>query len=342
MAKTSRSNTAREVLVSLPAVHALHLAELLERWGVTHDELFAELDSSEEALADPELRLPIATIEALIERAHRLSGEPGLGVYLGMQMRISAHGLLGFAAMTSATVRDAIEIAARFAPLRTTAIGIRLEVDGDTASVVLDEHAPLGAARETIIVALLVGIWQIGRAVTGRELSGSAELAFPEPSYFARFSRVTPGTIRFSQPTNRLVFDASMLDLPLTMADPAALRLAKEQCEEELDALGYAGRVTARVRSLIPKREGGVRTLDEVVSEMHMSSRTLKRRLAEEGSTFSELLEGYRRDRAMLLLRSRERSVEDVADELGYADPANFTRAFRRWTGLTPRAFRNR
>ncbi|WP_394829572.1 AraC family transcriptional regulator [Pendulispora albinea] len=324
---------------TIPAIHALHLAELVKGWNVTHEELFSGLDLDDEFLSEPEARLSIPTLEKLVARARALTGKPALGFYLGFQMRISAHGFLGFAAMTSATTRDAIQLAAQFAPTRTSALAFRLCVDGDVASVVIDEQADFGTARDVVIPAILIGLWQIANALTGRELRGSADLAFPEPDYFAKYAHLFPA-VRFGQPVNQLVFDATILDLPLTMADPAARRLAVEQCERALDALGGDGRLIGRVRSLIPRKDGGFRSLDEVASELRLSPRTLKRKLAAQAMAYSTLLEEQQRDKALLLLRALDLSLENVAERLGYSDPANFTRAFRRWTGLTPSAYR--
>ena len=331
---------------SIPAVHALHLVELVRRWDVSPEELLAPLGLRAEALADPGARLPVRVIEALVEQARRLTGEPGLGFFLGLQMRVSSHGYLGFAAMTSATVRDALEIAVRFAPTRTGAIALRLAVDGARAALVMEESADFGTARDVVVLSLLVGVWQIGRALTGRELAGSADVRWPEPPYFARFRHVLPGVVRFGQPVHQLVFDAAVLELPLNMADPAAERLAREQCERELEALGAGAGIAAAVRRALADPggaggaggAGGFRGLEQVARALAMSPRTLKRKLAEAGASFSGLLDEQRRDRALLLLRDGALTLDAIAERLGYSDVANFTRAFRRWTGTTPGA----
>lgn len=323
---------------SLPAAHALHLAELIERWGVSQDRFFGELGLSVHALAQPGARMSIPTCVQIIERARQLTGERALGIHLGMQMRASAHGYLGFAAMSAATVREALELAMRFSPTRTTAIALGLQMDGDQAALVIDERADFGPARDFVIAALVVGIWQIGNALTGRALTGTAEFAFPALDYFAPFQRF--GRMRFSQPANRLVFEAAGLDLPLVMSDRVASRLAQEQCERELEALRPEVQLASRVRALLADGDRGFRSLEEVAARLGVSPRTLKRRLALQGVAFSTLLEEEQRDRALMLLRSPELSLDEIADRLGYSDVANFTRAFRRWTGSTPAAYR--
>jgi AraC-like DNA-binding protein len=321
-------------------IYALQLAELLGRWGIPSSELFAGLGLSEAALAEPGAKLSLSLQEKVTERARQLSGEPGIAFALGLQMRIGAHGEVGIAAMTASTIREALEVATRFAPTRTTAIELRLREEGDVAALVIEERAPLGTMRDVVILALTVGIWQISNALTGRQVRGDADFAFEEPEYFQRFVGFAPGTIRFGRPANQLLFDAKFLDVPIVMADRATQRVAREQCERALEALGRDGSLTTRVRELAAHEGGGFNTLEDIAKQLAMSERTLKRKLGALGTSFTELIDDQRRDEAMLLLRSRDLSIEDIADRLGYSDAANFTRAFRRWTGKSPRAFR--
>ena len=324
----------------IPAVHALHLAGVASRFGVEDGLLFEGTNLDASALAEPNARLPIATMQKLVDRARELTGEPGLGFYLGLQMRVSAHGYLGFAAMTSATARHALQVAIRFAPTRTNALALRLHEAGDMAALVIEEKAEFGSARDVLMLALMVGIQQIGSALTGKALNGTADVAFPRPEYVGRFEHLVSGRMRFGQPQNQLVFERSVLDLRFDMADPVAARLARDQCERELEALGSVELPEARVKALLVGADGEFRTVDDVAAELHVSARTLKRRLAEQGTDFSTLLDAERRDRALLLLRAPDLSLDEVAARVGYSDVANFTRAFKRWTGSTPAAFR--
>lgn len=320
---------------SIPAVHALYLAEVAERFGVGRDALLGELDVD---VADPNARLSIPDLIALVERARDLTREPGLGFHVGLQMRIASHGYLGLAAMTAPTLREAIRIAIKFAPTRTSAISLGLDVAGNEARFVIREHAELGSARDTFVFALLTGIWRIGNALTGLSLEehGSAEVTFAEPAYYARFAGLAP-RVYFDRETTCLRFDASLLDRPLVTGDPAASRLTLERCERELAEL--APRTSSRVEALLPAQGGGFRSLDEVARACGMSARTLKRRLAGEGTSFRAILDAARRASAEELLRS-PRSLEEIASALGYADVAAFSRAFRRWTGRAPGAWR--
>lgn len=320
----------------------LDIVELCGRMGVSAEALLAGTGLSRESLRDPAARVPVPVCAVIAERAHALTREPALALYVGMQMRLSSHGFLGFAAMTAATVRDSLALAVQFAATRTTALGLAFYVEGDTASLVIEERVPLGTLREFAVLSLMVGLWQIGNELTGRTLVGAAEVAFPEPPWIARLPVDTPGgIIRFDQPAHRLVFPASQLDVPLRTADPIALQLARAQCERELAALVDAG-FPGRVRAALGRPGPGFPALGEVARQLGVSTRTLKRKLSGHGTSFSAILDDVRRHRALLLLDNRELSVGEVATRLGYTEVPNFTRAFKRWTGKTPAAYRGR
>lgn len=329
----------------LPAVHALHLADLVaQRWHVAHDELFRGSGLVASELSAPGARITLPTATSLAERARLLTSEPAIGVYLGLQMRASAHGFLGFAAMTSATLGEALELAVRFAPTRTNALHLSHSQSAGEAVLVIEERADFGAARDTVLFALTLGLWQIASALTGKELEGQIELAFSEPAYGAAFPDLSKH-LRYGQRHNRLLFDAALLDARLEMADAVATRLAREQCEQALESM--ADRPEARWledvrRVLRGQAKEPLPTLEQAATRLHVSTRTLKRRLASSGTSYSSLLGEERFARATTLLRSTDLSIDEISERSGYSDVANFTRAFRRWAGTTPTAYRRR
>jgi AraC-like DNA-binding protein len=327
---------------SLPGTYVLYSIELVKRWGITADQLLDGLGLDVASLGDLRTRVPLPTILTILGRARAMTREPAYGYYLGLQMRVSAHGLLGMAVLSASTMRDSIDLATRFlAPVITTAFSLHLEVAGSEASLVLEEHADFGAERECILLAVLIAIWQVGRANTGRDLNGHADLALPEPAYYPQLLLVGTGRLRFNQPRHRLVFEAAALDAKLMMADSVALRLALEQCERILASRGPHARLAQRVRSLVIHGRGRPAPLERIALALHLSPRTLKRQLAAEGTSFSVIVEEERREQACLLLRSAGASVKDVAAQLGYANAENFTRAFHRWTGSSPSEYQS-
>lgn len=323
----------------MPAGLLFQLVELVRRWDIAPEVLLGSLGLDARDLAETQARIPFASYLAVIERARALTGEPGLGFCWGLQMRVSAFGYLGFATLSAGTLREAIELVIQFSPLISTAMSLRLEVEGGVASLTLEEHADFGSAQDVVVTARLTGLWCIAELITGRRLEASAEVGFPEPDYYARFAHLIP-EIRFGRGRTRALMNAEVLDTPLVMADPAALRLARKQCQAQLETISAGGRLVRTVRHLLWKREGGLRSPREVAKAVHMSPRTLRRKLALHGSSLSLLLGEMRRNRAVSLLRSSELSIEEMSGLLGYGSVQNFTRAFRQWTGATPAAYR--
>jgi AraC-like DNA-binding protein len=321
---------------SFRVAHALHLIEVVKHWHVSGHELLEGTGLSLEALDEPRAQLPVPTLMALLERARRLTGEPAIGMHNGLHTRATLYGHLGFAVLSASTIREAIDVSLRYGPIVTTALSVRLRMERREASLIVDEHADFGSARDIVLMASIIALWQVSRSLTARDLTTStAEFALPEPVYSARLA-VSGLRMRFDRPVHRLVFDARSLDLPYTMPDPVALKLAREHCQHELDSLGLNAGLPARVRGLISKPGGGFRGLEEVAAALKRSARTLKRQLAAQGVTFSELRERELSERAMVLLGSSDLSLAEIAIRLGYSNVTNFERAFHRWTDTTP------
>ena len=325
---------------TLPATYVQHLATLVQRWGVQSATLFAGTGLTPEDAADPAHLVPVATVAAVVERARALTGEPGLGLYLGLQTYISAHGYLGFAAMSALTLRQALAIAAEFVPTRTGAFTFRLRIAGTTAAFEVIEHADFGSARDMVLMALLVGFWQISKlllAVDGRD--SAIELAMPRPDYYDRFDGVGP-VVRFERASNAIVFDVRRLDAPLATADSGSFALAREECARAMRSLESRTRVADRVRRLVVDRDGRPASLEQIASSLDVSPRTLRRRLVEEGTSFVDVRDRELGERAKVLLQSSDVSIDEAARRLGYEHVGNFARAFRRWTGKTPTEYR--
>jgi AraC-like DNA-binding protein len=326
---------------TLPAVHALDLADLLDRLGCPSDPVLDTCGLTRAQLSPADARLTLPQFQRLNEEAIAVSKQPWIGLLLGMRMRVPAHGFLGFAAMTAPNVRGALELSARYAPIRTNMVALRLELGSATSALIVEERCELGSARETLLFALMAGIWRIGEALTGQKLNGRADFAFPAP-YYAAFAQHTPlrdSELVFDQPHNALRFPSAYLELPFSMAHASAFELASEQCELALGALDRAG-LERQVRDALLRAGGGVCTVEEVALKLGTSMRTLQRKLKAEGVSFSDIADDTQHRQACALLRDDKLSIEQVAEQVGYSDVSNFTRAFRRWTGTTPASFR--
>ena len=323
---------------AVPVAYGLHIAEVAASFGVG-PELLDAAGISPDALADPDGRLTAMEAGTLLQLGVELTGEPGFGYEVGLRSSLTSHGVMAFGLLTSATLRQAIELGVEYGHVRLPMLRLHLVEDGDQAGVDVQETFPLGSVRQCLFDLFLVGLARMTPALTGRPVD-SVELWFesPEPEHFARYrDRLPP--VRFGMGVNQLRFDAEYLDLPFDTANELASRVAQQQLAGELTRIGLAGEdLVGRVRALLPT--GGSFALADVAGAMHISPRTLRRRLSDHGVTFHALVSELRRAEAIRLLRHSVLTVEQIGTQLGYADPGNFCRAFKRWTGTTPGAFR--
>lgn len=330
---------------ALPGTYVSLLADVVQRWNITPEQLLEGSGVLPAQLFEPFWYLDFNIFNDLLNRAVQLTAEPALGVYLGLQMTVSCHGTVGLAAMVAQNLGEALAVMEQFIGLRCPAIKPCLEIEGEIAHLYLNEPMPDFKMGMVGMTFLMVGFSQMSNALTGQQLSGWIELSFVQPGYFEQIKGILPNNILFEQPYNRLVFPRQYLELPLMMADPLAARLAREQCKRDLNRLaekrGEKNQLSSLVKELLFDEVQGFFKMKEVAEKLHLSERTLQRQLAQENTTFQALTDAVREREAKKLLKQREHSMADVAEKLGYSDVTHFSRAFKRWTGQTPKQFRD-
>ena len=166
-------------------------------------------------------------------------------------------------------------------------------------------------------------------------------MQFVRPAYFDRFEHLLPGTLNYGQPHTRMIFPAAYLDLPLIMADPPTARIAREECKRQLHKMLGSTRISDLVRDLIYDEALGFSPMADVAAKLYMSERTLQRQLESEGQNFRAMVDALRQQKAFILLKRRDLTLEFIAEKLSYTDVNSFTRAFKRWTGTSPGKCRN-
>jgi len=326
----------------IPGVYGLLLLDVISRWGYNDESLFKPFGLTSEQLADPEFRIPTAIANDMVKHALKLTGEPTLGYHLGTQMRISIHGFIGYAIMTANNITEALVLANRFIQLRLPFLQLFFSTFGVKATVQLQTDIQMEPLRTEISIALMIGLISMAKAITGiSDATGEIDFDFKKPEGFERFMVKFPThQFRFEQPHLLLSFDKNYLMNKLVHADPIASQIAINQCETELSALGERHRIAMRVRDILTNSEQHYLSIEAVADRLHMSDRTLKRQLAAEGTSFSTLVDEVRYRHATSLLSRTDFTLEQIADELGYSDVANFSRAFKRWSGRSPSNWR--
>lgn len=167
--------------------------------------------------------------------------------------------------------------------------------------------------------------------------------AFPPPTaHPERYTEIFGVTPTFDAGENAVGIDPAILDLPLPQSNEHTTTVAREQCRQLLARRQARTGLAGQVREQLMARPGAPPSLDQVAAALHMSDRTLRRRLAEEGVSFRGLLDEIREQIAEELLVTGGLSVAEVAERLGYVEVSSLSQAFRRWKGVGPRAYRAR
>jgi AraC-like DNA-binding protein len=331
---------------TVPGTYVLLLIDVAERWNIQAGKLLSGEGLSLEDCLHDGFRLPRDSFARLIERAIELTGERGIGFLLGLQMRVSSHGVIGQAAMVARTLGEALEIARAYFDMPSSDLQLTIEREagprGDMVRLSLGERDGRYQLSEVGAQFLLTGFVAMAEALTGRKLRGEGVIRFPRPPYMDRYDHLIAGKLHFGGAFNGFIFDAAILDYPLVMSDPVAARIAREQCKEELRRLGGVRSLARQVRDLAFDEELGFASMEEVAEKLNITPRTLQRRLQAEGVVFRQLVENIRRHHAERLLLLNQKSIGEVSDLLGYSDVTNFSRAFRRWAGCSPRDYLKR
>jgi AraC-like DNA-binding protein len=328
---------------AIPLAYVQLILEYAEHSGVAREKLVQGLGLSRNLLNSADARVSRHDAGAILLRAIKLTGNPGIGFEIGLSSSITTHGLVGYGLMASPTLRAGIEFGYRFLPTRLSYLRLDFYEDGDQAVVSVLDAADLGLARNHSFEFFLVGVYRLLlQASFGLMRESDVELwcDAPQPKYYAHYRERLP-RMRFGKASHQVRFPAEILDRTLPMANAIAVSQVTAQLERELALLGETEDFLARIRAALTYRNGRYPGLEEVAQKLNLSPRTIRRKMADHGVSFRKILDDVLRREAITLLSDSTLSIEQVADRLGYSDPANFTRAFHRWTLSTPSAYRD-
>ncbi len=341
---SARLSKEREALL-LPIHYVRHLADQVRGLGADTRVWLARCGLEATSLDEPGFVLAYSTFERLVREAVVVTNEPALGLFVGERLLASSHGILGYAATSSGTIRQALEVLERFTGLRTSLIAVSHVLVGRHVRVQFRPTRPLGELERPLLEAVVLSIKNVLDSISSGACAIS-EVAFTfEPPGYALLARALfRCDVRYGRTWSGFAVPAGVIDVPLKTADPEAFRQAALICQRELDKLTSDESLAARVRRLLLESQNGFPSLEVAARQLHLTQRTLHRRLVEEGTSFRQLLEDVRHSLAMEHVKSGRFTLEQIAYTLGYSDPANFRRAFKRWEGVAPshRALRRR
>ncbi|MFO1089587.1 MAG: AraC family transcriptional regulator ligand-binding domain-containing protein [Hyphomicrobiales bacterium] len=326
----------------IPLVRASAFAPFVN-YLLDHDPNLAKAEApvklSPAIVEDPDALVPFEPAITMIAHYAEKLDQPDLGLRVGHALRVDSLGTYGMLLARTGTLADGLQTACTAFPAMNS--GAHLTVEPDGAFVWL-RHAVVGKDRPGSAQALqftLVLLVDFVRMAAGREWMPSkallpllAQRQLPADSPYRAVTRVSPAN------EAAIAIDAALLHLP--MNTPANLPDLGPRWDQFLANAPSKNFLRSLEQCLVPLMKSGQVSLEHVAAVSNFSVRTLQRRLDEEGVSFSEILDRTRTAEACRLLETTDLKVIEIAYELGYAEPASFTRAFTRWTGSSPARYR--
>ena len=310
----------------------------LDKKGIEAEPLLSKAELSRAQLIEDPGGVSAASQHRFLEAAAVETNDPLLGLHVAAAMDLREIGLLFYLAASSETVAEALEYLARYAATATAEI--RMEISRQKDETLLTFRRVLGfdepVRQQSELLAL--GFLRVLRKLTNRDFTPSRmSFVHARGSESREVHRILRCPVEFLQPLDSWVLPQHVMELPIISEDHHLLQIL----EVHADVLLAARRTTAGVRDLVEDHlvgtlpSGGI-AIASIAEQLGMSERSLRRRLAEEGTSFGEVLDDLRHRLALRYLKDEHVSVKQVAWLLGYSEAGAFNHAFKRWTGIPP------
>ena len=317
------------------------LFEVAEQNNLDARRLLKHCQIDPAAIGKPGLRVKTERLSRLQSLVWRLLKDESAGL-CGMRLKPGTYEMMGQVTVHQPTLRLALQKGIAFYNLILTDNFVELDVQADEATLTINlphpekDHKYL-FAEMTLLAWHRYSSWLIASSIP----LSKVQFNYPPPPHVHEYHYLFPGEHEFKCDKLAITFSAHYLAKQVKQSE-GALNSFMQRCPLELFRQYKSDyTLTSDIRHLLSNDiESGLLTIDAVASMLHMTSRTLMRRLKDEGTCFQQIKDIVRRDRAVMLLTQRATPINLIAESVGFADPAAFTRAFRTWTGETPRKFR--
>jgi AraC-like DNA-binding protein len=276
----------------------------------------------------------------VLANAERLLGA-GWHLSLGPLLTIPSHGPLGFAVVTAPDMRSSVDAMLRFIGIRASFLWSAGAVEGDQFVIRFYETVDMHRHRSTLMELAALSAQSLMERPLGREIRGaSMSFAYPAPPYRQSLEQAFHAEVSFGAKRHSLRFPAAWLDEPCALYDEAMHRYLLNRCEEELQTAAGSLPAEIAVRQALLAQPGVLPGLADIAASQHVSPRTLIRRLKKGNTSYQAILDDVRKTLARDYLLNSAMSVTRISWRLGYQDPSNFSRAFRKWYGASPLNYR--
>ncbi|MFY9179141.1 MAG: AraC family transcriptional regulator [Venatoribacter sp.] len=314
------------------------LVQAAEGLGIDAKILLSNIGVKAEVFQTPYARIPLGTNLSLWREIERLSPVEHTGLRIGEMVKPSHFQLLALTLMHSPNIGAAFTKSLRYTRLLSDGGQYYLECQGDQAALYYEPVRNDFSYHQVDAVMVLLQSFALWLACRPFPLLG-VELKHAAPVDMSDYQRIFSAPVKFSAPRNALIFSADLLAEPLSLGDEYLAQLHEQMLEAQLSLLQQPDTVSL-VRHYLLSTENLTIDRSQMAERLHMSGRTLQRKLQESGTSFQTLLDEERNQRAQQLLKQSQYSLTEISALLGFAESSVFSRAFKRWNAVSPQEFR--
>lgn len=327
-------------LLEFPISYAAILADVAEEYGANRNQLLHAVKIKASDLADANQHISAEQLQCLIVEAKHLTNESALCLYFGQHLTLTAHGVLGYALMSCHTIQQAIDILMKYHRLLFNDITLSAHQDSKHIEIAYQHRSQVLLSHDEDCELFFSGVISSIKHLLHRDdFECEIYLDYPAPPHAAQYQALMGNAIYFDSDTCKVSIDKQWLNEKPVYANPVMLQMYERQCDQLLAQMEASTGLEEKVRSyLIASQQFA--SLQQTAEHFHMSTRTFRRRLEEENTSFQDILDSVRQQLAETYLRDPSLSVQHTAELLGFHDVSNFRRAFIRWTGISPAEFK--
>lgn len=343
LSKTIQSSTSQwpneDDLV--PIVFVSKLIGTANRLGYPAESFLKEMDLTQEYIDNKRNYIPYRTQFEIINRVVAEVTQPGFGLMVGRAISMLDWGVVGYAFISSANMREARDTFSAYQRLNGPLVNVYCCEERDECIFLAIEAFPLGTIYQFALEDWLAENRMTFERFKIKDIRFSeVRLSIPEPAHLQMYQELYDCPIRFNQPTNEIRFPRSFLEAPLDGADEVVAELCIRKCAEVMKHLSEEDPIVDAVRRVLLSKPGGAPTLEVVAASLHISPRSLRRRLHEASTSYRKVLSDTRLGLAAEYLRNTNLAPKEIAYSSGYSGVSGFYRAFSAKFGTTPIKYR--
>ena len=333
------SASAEPVTISVTLLSQMF--RYLEALKVDSDAFLRSLGLDPALFSSPDARISVETYLRIQDEAAAYTDDPCFGLHMGEYAEAGSWAILGFVMMNCKTLAEASEKAGRYSRIIGNMIEGRSEMGLGKVKMIYFTPPSVPAMSRHCFESTLSSSVRMMRILTGREVNPlEVNFIYPEPQSRDEYERIFRCPVHFGRKENSMSLAWSVGSIPVPLANAALLARFEQLAQEALADIDRKNEHTRAVSRIILSRlDDDELSIDKVAKTMAVSVRTLQNRLADEGVVFSDLHKDIRHRLAQKYLRERY-SVEQITYLLGFSEPSAFSKAFKKWSGMTPREYR--